>query len=283
MGFDVKNVFLLATLTVASGIVGVIEGQSQPINVYKQGAWEHPVLIAHRGGVVTSKSPENSAAAVRLAAEHGFDMVEVDVRESKDHVPVAFHDDNMLDDTGVNARIGDLTLEQIKSVQYRDTRQEILTLDRYLELCAQLDLGVMLDIKTNGSERFFRRIATLIEKYQLSRSVITISQYPSAVQHLKGQVMFAVTEQEREKVEKGETVSLAGKFWFGLPRDISGEMVEKLQSHGALVIPAINVFRYPPDEHMESARRAIMRMRSAGVDAYQIDAVYAKFFRTESH
>lgn len=278
----IKTVILVIAFSLTSGIVGVMESRAQPIDVYEPAIWERPVLIAHRGGVITGESSENSAAAVRLAAEHGFDMVEVDVRESKDHVPVAFHDNNMSGDTGVDARIEDLTLEQIETARYRGTGQQILTLDRYLALCARLDLGIMLDIKTDGSERFFRAIAALLERHQLGRSTVTFSRHPMAIQHLKGQVMFTVTEQEEESVRNGETVSLAGKFWFGLPRDISPEMVRKLQSHGALVIPAINILRYPSHKHMELARKAIMQMKSAGVDAYQLDAVYAKFFQTES-
>ena len=36
-------------------------------------------LIAHRGGVVDNGRPENSAAAISAAIEHGYWMIEVDV------------------------------------------------------------------------------------------------------------------------------------------------------------------------------------------------------------
>ena len=44
-----------------------------------------PLLIAHRGGVLSPDTPENSLGAIRLAAHRGYDMVELDVREAKDH------------------------------------------------------------------------------------------------------------------------------------------------------------------------------------------------------
>ena len=278
-----EKVFLLIIFSIAIGGVNVVESRSQPIDVYRPTTWAQPVLIAHRGGVVTAESSENSAAAVRLAAERGFDMVEVDIQASKDHVPVAFHDDSLFDATGIEARIQDLTLDEIKTIRYQDTGQDILSLSQYLELCAQRDLGVMLDIKADGGAQFFRAIASLIERHQLSRSAITISHHPLAIQHLEEQVMFSVTEQEIEQVKRGEAISLEGKFWFGLPRSITSTMVGQLQRRGALVIPAINVFRYPSQQHMKLAKQAIARMKSAGVDAYQIDAVYAKFFSEENH
>ena len=274
-------VLMLAAIAVLSGLAGIEECRSQPIDVYEPATWQRPVLIAHRGGVVNDAASENSAAAIRLAAEQGFAMIEVDVRESKDHVPVAFHDGSLLEAAGVDAAIEDLSLEQINSIRHRHTGEGILTLDHVFELCARLDLGVMLDIKTDGSEQFFREIGALVEEHRLTRSAITFSGHPLAIRHLEGSVMFAITEGEEESVRRGEAISLTAKFWFGLPRNLEDEMVEKLQARGALVIPAINIFRYLSDSHMESAREDINRMQSAGVDAFQIDAVYAPLFESD--
>ena len=49
-------------------------------------------LIAHRGGVVNSKSPENSLKALNEAINRGYYMVEVDVRLTKDGVLITHHD-----------------------------------------------------------------------------------------------------------------------------------------------------------------------------------------------
>jgi len=276
------RVVLLAVFTALDGTAAAEEAWSQSIDVYAPSTWQRPVLIAHRGGVVNDNASENSAAAIKLAAEQGFAMIEVDVRESKDHVPVAFHDGSLLEAAGVDAAIEELSLEQILSIRHLRTGDEILTLDQVFALCARLELGVMLDIKTDGSEPFFREIGALLEKHDLTRSAITFSGHPLATRHLKGSAMFAITEDEEESVRRGESISLTGKFWFGLPRNLGDEMVEKLQASGALVIPAINTFRYPSDNHMESARADIFRMQSAGVDAFQIDAVYSPLFDSDS-
>lgn len=55
--------------------------------------WPYPRLIAHRGA--GRQAPENTLAAVRLGAQHGFMMMEYDVKLSRDNVPMLLHDDTL--------------------------------------------------------------------------------------------------------------------------------------------------------------------------------------------
>lgn len=55
--------------------------------------WPYPPLIAHRGA--GRQAPENTLAAVRLGARHGFLMMEYDVKLSRDGVAVLLHDDTI--------------------------------------------------------------------------------------------------------------------------------------------------------------------------------------------
>lgn len=50
-----------------------------------------PLVITHRGGVVSPTTPENTLGALRLAARRGYDIVEVDYREARDQVPMLYH------------------------------------------------------------------------------------------------------------------------------------------------------------------------------------------------
>jgi len=52
--------------------------------------WPYPKIIAHRGG--GSLAPENTLAAFRCGATHGFRAVEFDVMLAKDGVPIVMHD-----------------------------------------------------------------------------------------------------------------------------------------------------------------------------------------------
>ena len=54
------------------------------------GAWPYPRWIAHRGA--GKLAPENTLAAFRLGAEHGYRMFECDVKLSADGVPFLLHD-----------------------------------------------------------------------------------------------------------------------------------------------------------------------------------------------
>ncbi|MGD2139925.1 MAG: glycerophosphodiester phosphodiesterase family protein, partial [Burkholderiales bacterium] len=53
--------------------------------------WPYPRVIAHRGGGLLA--PENTLAALRYAANLGFQGVEFDVKLTADEVPVLLHDD----------------------------------------------------------------------------------------------------------------------------------------------------------------------------------------------
>ncbi len=53
-------------------------------------AWPYPRWIAHRGA--GKLAPENTLAAFRLGAEHGYRLFECDVKLSADGVPFLMHD-----------------------------------------------------------------------------------------------------------------------------------------------------------------------------------------------
>lgn len=56
-------------------------------------SWPYPKLIAHRGA--GRLAPENTLAAVRLGAAHGFRMMEYDVKLSRDGIAILLHDDTV--------------------------------------------------------------------------------------------------------------------------------------------------------------------------------------------
>src|SRR5688572_8506871 len=53
-------------------------------------AWPYPRWVAHRGA--GKLAPENTLAAFRLGAQHGYRMFECDVKLSADGVPFLLHD-----------------------------------------------------------------------------------------------------------------------------------------------------------------------------------------------
>ena len=65
--------------------------------------WPYPRWVAHRGG--GKLAPENTLAAFRLGAQHGYRMFECDVKLSADDVPFLMHDAT-LDRTTTGTGIG---------------------------------------------------------------------------------------------------------------------------------------------------------------------------------
>ena len=55
--------------------------------------WPYPRWIAHRGA--GKLAPENTLAAFRVGASHGYRMFECDVKLSQDGVPFLLHDDSL--------------------------------------------------------------------------------------------------------------------------------------------------------------------------------------------
>jgi glycerophosphoryl diester phosphodiesterase len=77
--------------------------EDQP-NTPELPAWPYPRWIAHRGA--GRLAPENTLAAFRLGASHGYRMFECDVKLSSDGVPFLMHDATLQRTTNARAKLG---------------------------------------------------------------------------------------------------------------------------------------------------------------------------------
>ena len=237
-----------------------------------------PLLIAHRGGVVGPGTPECSQKAVKKAAAHRYDMVELDVMASQDHHPVIFHDENMMRACGIDGKISDFTLDAVTQIRFLGSDQVITSLDTMLGLCRSLNLGVMFDIKSaDEGDLFFKRVLDLIEKYDLDKACMSLGN-SRVREYLKGKVLLTLQPEMLEKVEQGEPVDLHGFFWFGFPKTWPVDLIKPVQKNGGLVIPALNTFRYSKEDHRAEVRKDAERLLKAGVDGFQIDSIYQDYF-----
>ncbi len=114
-------------------------------------------IIAHRGG--RRYKPENSLEAFRLCAEEKIKWIELDVRCTKDHKAVVFHDKRLIRLAGNFARINNLTLSQIKRVKLF-SRQNIPTLEEALE-CVSSKIKFDIELKDAASAP---KVATAINR-----------------------------------------------------------------------------------------------------------------------
>jgi len=238
-----------------------------------------PLLIAHRGGVITPSIPECSLAAISAASQFGYDLVELDIQASADGEPFVFHDDSLDKACGVEGTVAKLTAKELESITFTANGEPIPHLKDALALCATEKLGVMLDIKSKGEQAFYSRVVALLERYQLLNATMCIGNPKSLRPYFGDRVMLRMSDTERKTLESGDVLDLSGKFWFGLPQMLPSEMVTKYQDRGLLVIPALNTFRYKEASHQADAKADSIRLREAQVDGFQIDSVYQDLFR----
>jgi glycerophosphoryl diester phosphodiesterase len=105
------------------------------------------LIIGHRGA--SGIEPENTIRSFKKAEEAGVDMIELDVRRSKDGEIVVVHDSDLLRIFGDPRTIRSLTLAEIKRVSTEYNR-EIPTLD---EVLANIRTDLNIEIKVHGIEQ----------------------------------------------------------------------------------------------------------------------------------
>lgn len=136
-------------------------------------------ITAHRGDSI--KALENTIPAFEKAIESGADWIELDVKETRDNVPVVFHDSSLKRLMGQDGTIREMTLEEIKKLHpaasmgpgYNNVK--IPTLEETLDTCkGRIKLNI--EIKEDGTESsdFTERVIQLIrDKGMTDQCMIT--------------------------------------------------------------------------------------------------------------
>ncbi len=114
-------------------------------------ATEAPPVIGHRGAA--GHAPENTLASVRRARALGATWVEVDVKLTRDGVPVLFHDDDLKRTTDGQGPVAAHTLAELAE---RDAGswygaqfagEPIPTLEGLVAVLDELGMGLNLELK----------------------------------------------------------------------------------------------------------------------------------------
>ena len=96
--------------------------------------YEGKMMVAgHRGD--SANCPENTMVAFRAAIEAGADMIETDVRLTRDGVPVLIHDRTVDRTTDGKGYVKDMTFAELRALNAgtKDVPQQIPTLEEFLE------------------------------------------------------------------------------------------------------------------------------------------------------
>lgn len=95
------------------------------------------LVAAHRGD--WRSAPENSAQALQNSIAKNFDLMELDVKLSKDSVLVVMHDNTLDRSTNGKGKPGDYTLAELKKLRLRNglgrvTNHQIPTLEEMMKI-----------------------------------------------------------------------------------------------------------------------------------------------------
>jgi len=115
------------------------------------------MVVGHRG--FSGIAPENTMAAFKKAIEVGSDMIELDVRLSKDGEVVVIHDESLERTTNGKGKVIDLTLDELKKLDAGSkfhssfSGERIPTLKEALEL-AYAQVMVNIELKKGNYGKY---------------------------------------------------------------------------------------------------------------------------------
>ncbi len=136
------------------------------------------VFIGHRGA--SAYEPENTIRSFMKAIEMGVDAVEMDVRLTKDGIPIVIHDEDLKRVCGVDAKVRDLTLEEVKKYKVFGS-EPIPTLEEALN-AIDSRVGVLIELKEVGIES---KVLEIVDKLGLKENVLIISFYLEALEKVR--------------------------------------------------------------------------------------------------
>ena len=143
-----------------------------------------PLLIAHRGGA--GLAPENTLEAFRNAVERwGADMLEMDVRSTRDGEVMVLHDDTVDRTTDGTGRIDELTMAQVQELdagyRFRDPggepsfRGKGVRIPRFEEVLEALP-GIRMNVEAKDG-RSAPRLADIILHHGAQARVLVAAEF----------------------------------------------------------------------------------------------------------
>ncbi|MEI3612937.1 glycerophosphodiester phosphodiesterase [Pseudogracilibacillus sp. SO30301A] len=135
-------------------------------------------IIAHRGA--STYAPENTLAAFQKALDQGADGIELDVRLTKDNVPVICHDATVNRTSNGKGFIHNMTLNQLKKLDFGSTfskkfkGETIPTLDETLSLIGDKPITIHIELK-NGPvipKDLERKVLDLVYRHGVEHKVV---------------------------------------------------------------------------------------------------------------
>ncbi|MFI5805489.1 glycerophosphodiester phosphodiesterase [Streptomyces sp. NPDC051561] len=231
------------------------------------------LAVAHRGDLYRFR--ENTLDSIRSALEHGADAVEVDVRLTRDGVPVLLHDETLERLWGHDRWLADLTKAELDGLTgtagssapgsgVPSLREALLAVG---------GRRLLIDLPDGARDAMVRKVVGVVHEAGASERTYYCGN-PTAMLRVRAADPHAEIALSWQSVAPPRPVLLESitprwlNYRFGL---VDGELVDRVHRDGLLVAA------WTPD-----TRRSIRRVLAAGVDAVttnRLDALAAEVAR----
>ena len=141
---------------------------------------QSPIILGHRGA--SAFAPENTLSAFELAIEQGADGVELDVRLTKDNIPIVIHDKYVDRTTDGSGKISEFKLNEIRSIDAgrwfgnEFAGERIPTLSEVFESLKKRGLiNIELKISNAQFDNFIEQLVQLIKRHNNMEQIIISS------------------------------------------------------------------------------------------------------------
>ncbi len=206
-----------------------------------------PKLIGHRG--VKDLCPENTIESVAKAFDIGLSYVEIDVKISKDQIPILLHDDTLDRTTDGNGLAINYNYDEIKKLDAgkffykKDTNIFVPKLKDILNICINYKGNVNIELKPNKN---FEK-ENIYKIYELTKNIKEIDIFFSSFDiisileisklHPKSNRSFLLDNFKEHNIDDLISLSLNNHLKIcGLNADIlSTEIIKKIRKTGILI------------------------------------------------
>lgn len=233
-------------------------------------------LIAHRGGVVNEQHREHSFEGLKAAIDRGYWMVEVDVRETKDGLPIVHHDHDFQRYYHHPGKVNEMTWDEIEQLRSDPGDRPPILLSDFAARC-QGRIRLMLEIKGPAHDQaFYSSIERILSQNKLLNETYMLG-IPEAKQFFRGKLRTSIQREGlRESYAAGEDVARL-YFLFEGAHLLDEQTVAFACKSCVPVVAAINKHHYQGEEPKQHAYNDLTRMKGLGITTLQIDSIYDRW------
>ncbi len=207
----------------------------------------YTLITAHSG---CNNTPPNSLESIITGMEMGADFVEVDVRSTKDGLPVLFHDDFIKTVDHGEVRVSDHTLTELNRLIKTNSKErnqitEIITLNDAIIIAN--DFGGLLNVDVKDDQCIVPMTKALKKAHMVDSVIISGCEYTRAASLKKNYPEFQVL------------LNLSKKMFLDSEKSASAIADEICHMAVKASCCGINIqFKYLTDELIQTAQRRFL-------------------------